>query len=177
MKKNLVLFSLASALIILFAQAAPAADPVEAEQSGTISPKRQASKQGSFLYKKGKAAKESGLVTPQGSLANQEGMNAKYLWNFGLVNEGDVVAHDFVFKNESGKRLKITGVNTTCGCTGSKIDKAELAPGESAALSVKFNSKGYKNGAVTQRVYVNTDDPDKPVVQYTIKAEITNSKK
>lgn len=177
MKKNLAFFPLASALIVFFAQAALAADPIEPEESRELSPKRKTIKQGSFLYNKGKASKQDGLITPPGSLASQERRNAKYLWNFGLLDEGNVAMHNFIFKNESGKPLKITGVNTTCGCTGSKIDKAELAPGEATVLSVQFNSKGYKNGPVTQRVYVNTDDPDKPVVQYTIKAEITNSKK
>ena len=92
-------------------------------------------------------------------------------WDFGQIKAGDVVKHSFVLKNNSAKVLKINGINTSCGCTGSKTDKNQLAPGESANIEVQFNSKNY-NGPIQQFVYVNTDNVDNPIIRYIIKAEV-----
>jgi len=92
-------------------------------------------------------------------------------WDFGRVKQGAVVKHDFTFKNETPGILKITGVNTSCGCTASQAEKKSLAPGESTVISVAFDSKGY-SGAVKQFVYVNTDNAAMPVVRFIVKAEV-----
>jgi len=93
-------------------------------------------------------------------------------WDFGQIKQGMVVTHTFTLKNESSKPLNIVSVNTSCGCTVSEVKKKVLVPQESTALDVKFNSKGY-SGAVQQFVYVNTDDLDKPIVRFIIKANVT----
>ncbi|TAM41645.1 DUF1573 domain-containing protein [bacterium] len=92
-------------------------------------------------------------------------------WDFGRVKEGVVVKHDFTFKNETPGVLKITGINTSCGCTASQAEKRSLAPGESTMINVAFNSKGY-SGAVKQFVYVNTDNVGLPVIRFIVKAEV-----
>ncbi len=103
--------------------------------------------------------------------ANQQTLDEKYLWDFGRVKEGSALKHDFILQNDSPKVLNIKGVNTSCGCTGSQVDKYELNPGESARVKVHFKTKGY-SGAVQQFVYVNTDNPDNPILRFTIKAEV-----
>lgn len=95
----------------------------------------------------------------------------KYTWDFGKVKEGKVYKHDFLLENDTGKPLNIKSVNTSCGCTVSQIKKKSLKPQESTTLEVSFNSKGY-SGAVKQFIYVNTDDVDKPVIRFIIKAEV-----
>ncbi len=92
-------------------------------------------------------------------------------WDFGKIKQGEVVTHTFSLKNESNKTLNITAVNTSCGCTASEARKKVLLAQESTELEVKFNSKGY-SGPVQQFVYVNTDDIDKPVIRFIIKAEV-----
>jgi len=92
-------------------------------------------------------------------------------WDFGRVKAGAVVKHDFTFKNETSGILKITGINTSCGCTASQAEKKSLAPGESTVINVAFNSKGY-SGAVKQFVYVNTDNDRLPVIRFIVKAEV-----
>lgn len=94
-----------------------------------------------------------------------------FSWDFGQVEQGKVLQHTFILKNESGKVLNIKGTNTSCGCTVSKLDKKILAPGESTTIDVRFNSKGY-SGPVQQFIYVNTDSLDNPVIKYTIKANV-----
>lgn len=92
-------------------------------------------------------------------------------WDFGKVKQGEVLKHDFLFKNKTLGILKITGVNTSCGCTASQSDKKTLKPGESTAIKVSFNSRGY-SGAVQQYVYVNTDNVDSAIIKFVIKAEV-----
>jgi len=93
------------------------------------------------------------------------------VWDFGQVKQGEVVTHDFILKNDTGKILNIKGVNTSCGCTVSTIEKKVLLPGESAKVSAKFNSKSY-NGPVQQFVYVNTDKVDNSIIRFIIKADV-----
>lgn len=94
-----------------------------------------------------------------------------YIWDFGKVKAGKVMKHTFTLRNETGKRQKITQINTSCGCTASKLEKKELAPGEDTKIEVAFNSKGY-SGKIQQFIYVHTDNLDKPVIRYIIKAEV-----
>jgi hypothetical protein len=91
------------------------------------------------------------------------------VWDFGKIAHDTVVKHEFTVTNASKRTLAIKGVATSCGCTASEAAKKELAPGESTPLTVSFNSKGYSN-EVSQFVYVNTDDPENPVIKFTIKA-------
>jgi hypothetical protein len=93
------------------------------------------------------------------------------IWDFGKVKQGEIVQHDFVFKNESPKTLNIKEVNTSCGCTVSKVMKKTLLPGEDTVIEVKFNSKGYWS-FVQQFVYVHTDNLDKPLIRYIIKGDV-----
>ena len=100
-----------------------------------------------------------------------EEKNDPNTWDFSRVEEGKSVKHTFTLKNDTDKTLAIKGVDTSCGCTASKINKRTLKPKESLEIEVSFNSKGY-SGEVKQFVYVNTDDIDNPVIRLIIKAEV-----
>lgn len=104
----------------------------------------------------------------QNTMAQPE-VSDPYSWDFGQVREGEVLKHNFVLKNESKKILNIKDVNTSCGCTVSKVEKKTLLPDESTLIEVKFNTKGY-SGFTQQFVYVHTDNLDNPVIRYIIKA-------
>lgn len=94
-----------------------------------------------------------------------------YSWDFGRVEEGAVLKHNFVLKNESANTLNIKDVNTSCGCTVSKVEKKALMPGESTLIKVQFDTKGYA-GKTQQYTYVNTDSLDNPIVRFIIKADV-----
>lgn len=98
-----------------------------------------------------------------------------YSWDFGKRQEGEVLKHTFVFKNESKATLTIKDINTSCGCTISKAKKKILLPRESTTIEVQFNTKGYL-GPTQQYIYVHTDSLDNPVLRFIIKAEIIKSK-
>jgi hypothetical protein len=94
-----------------------------------------------------------------------------YTWDFGAVEEGEVLTHAFILQNESAKTLTIKDVTTSCGCTASEVKKKILASRETTSIGVKFNSQGY-SGPVKQFVYINTDDLDNPLIRYIIKADV-----
>jgi hypothetical protein len=97
--------------------------------------------------------------------------NDKYAWDFGRVKKDQVVKHSFMLGNGSQKTITIKNINTSCGCTASKIDKTVLAPGETTKLEVQLKTKGYK-GEVRQYVYVHTDNLDNPILRFIIKAYV-----
>lgn len=92
-------------------------------------------------------------------------------WDFGKRQEGEILKHSFVLKNNSGETLNIKDINTSCGCTASQVQKKILSPGETTLIEVTFNTKGY-SGPVQQFIYVNTDSPKEPILRFIIKAEI-----
>lgn len=98
-----------------------------------------------------------------------------YLWDFGQVKEGEILKHNFILKNESQDVLNIKDVNTSCGCTVSKVEKKVLLPGESTLIEVEFDTKGY-SGLTQQYIYVHTDNLDNPVLRFIIKAEAIKQK-
>jgi len=112
------------------------------------------------------AAENSGNLT---QISPQE--KAAATWDFGRAKEGEVLKHKFTLKNQSANVLNIKSVQTSCGCTVSKAQKQLLQPGESTALEVQFNTKGFI-GKTTKHIYVNTDSLDNPIITYIIKAEV-----
>jgi hypothetical protein len=96
-------------------------------------------------------------------------------WDFGLVEAGKVMEHDFTIKNDRSVPLQIKDVSSSCGCTVSEVRRNVLQPGESTWLNVKFNSKGY-HGPIRQFVYVDTDDAQNPVMRFIVKADVFGAK-
>ena len=94
-----------------------------------------------------------------------------YTWDFGQVEEGEVLRHSFELKNESKNVMNIKDTDTSCGCTASQAKKRRLMPGESTTIEVQFNSKGY-SGYTSQFIYVHTDSLDNPIIRYIIKADV-----
>lgn len=107
-------------------------------------------------------------ANPEIPLSNEGALVA---WSFGQIKEGTVAKHTFVFKNDTQKTVTIKDVHTSCGCTASEVKNKVLAPGGQTDIDVSFNSKNY-SGAVEQFIFVNTDNVDKPVVKYIIRAQV-----
>lgn len=126
-----------------------------------------------FLFSGCMAKKQNALLS-QEAVVEQSAPVDSQVWDFGKVNEGQVLKHDFIFKNETGKTLTINRVDTSCGCTASEVKKKVLKPQEDTVINVQFNSTNY-SGPVQQYVYINTDDPANPITKFTIKADVQNT--
>ena len=59
-------------------------------------------------------------------------------FDFGTINEGDVVEHVFKFTNTSDKPLTISNARGSCGCTVPEWPREPIAPGEDGEIKVKF---------------------------------------
>ncbi len=77
-------------------------------------------------------------------------------FDFGMVNEGDMVKHLFKFKNTGSEPLVISNAKGSCGCTVPTWPKEPVAPGATSEISVEFNSKG-KPGNQSKRVTVTAN--------------------
>jgi len=80
------------------------------------------------------------------------------VFNFGTINAGQKVTHDFILKNAGQDPLVIRKISTTCGCTASEPDKYEIPGGGQTTIKCTFDSRG-KNGKQFQTVTMITNDP------------------
>ncbi len=99
-------------------------------------------------------------------------------YDFGTINEGDVVEHTFNFTNTGKTPLIISKATATCGCTVPEWPEQPIAVGETGVIKVKFDSKNKKN---LQTKYVSISANTKPevtkikIIGNVIPAEDTNS--
>jgi hypothetical protein len=63
-------------------------------------------------------------------------------FDFGDIKPGEVVEHTFTFTNNGTLPLIIQSVKTTCGCTATEYPKSPVMPGETAAITARFDSAG-----------------------------------
>ncbi|MCW5923851.1 MAG: DUF1573 domain-containing protein [Saprospiraceae bacterium] len=80
--------------------------------------------------------------------------NEKY--NFGVIDEGEIVKYTYKFKNTGSEPLIISNAKGSCGCTVPTWPKEPVPPGGSGELKVEFNSKG-KPGPQSKRVTVTAN--------------------
>ncbi|WP_299672480.1 DUF1573 domain-containing protein [uncultured Polaribacter sp.] len=66
-------------------------------------------------------------------------------YDFGTVNEGDIVKTVFKVTNSGKTDLVITNATGSCGCTVPVWPKAPIKPGETGDVEVKFNTSGKPN--------------------------------
>lgn len=80
------------------------------------------------------------------------------VYNFGVLSEGEEFVHSFEFVNEGKSPLVLSFVEGSCGCTVMRDwPKEPIAPGNSGAINVEYNSKGKKGKQnIAVRVVANT---------------------
>ncbi len=62
------------------------------------------------------------------------------VYDFGTINEGDIIEFSFRFKNTGNKPLEVSDAKASCGCTVPEKPTAPINPGEMGFIKVKFNS-------------------------------------
>jgi hypothetical protein len=85
-------------------------------------------------------------------------------YDFGNLNEGDIVEHDFEFTNTGSVPLEVIDVQVQCGCTVASRPEGLIGVGRSDKITVRFNSTG-KPGINKKYVTVtaNTAEPSEPI--------------
>jgi hypothetical protein len=91
--------------------------------------------------------------------------------DFGKVKQGDVVSHEFAFKNEGGAPLIVDKVETTCGCTAALVSEKKIAPGAEGRIKTTFDTRGY-SGRLSRFIYVVSNDAENPRRELSLIADI-----
>ncbi len=87
--------------------------------------------------------------------------------DYGVIEQGEKVAHVFTFSNTGSEPLVLSNVKPSCGCTTPSWTKEPIAPGETGEIHVEFDSKG-KSGKQTKTVTVTANtEPAKTVLTIT----------
>jgi hypothetical protein len=103
-----------------------------------------------------------GLGTTFGGLAWE-----RPLQEFHAIPEDGFVETTFTFKNTGSSPVRIRKVQSSCGCTTTKLDKRDFAPGETGELKAKFTFRG-RRGAQRKTIQVITDDGTETVLDFRV---------
>ena len=88
----------------------------------------------------------------------QDAMSFEALeYNYGTIKQGQVVNHDFKFKNAGKEPILITNAQGSCGCTVPEYPKEAIKPGGTGVIKVTFNSSG-KSGMQDKTVTLTYND-------------------
>lgn len=93
------------------------------------------------------AAQESGAGSGDAILSLVESS-----FDFGDIKQGEKAEHNFVFTNTGNQPLLLTNVLVQCGCTATQWPKNAIEPGETAMVSIVFDSSdklGFQKKVVT----------------------------
>lgn len=90
------------------------------------------------------------------------------VFDFGTVQKGTSLRHDFIIHNRGNAPLDISEVRPACGCTTAGEWTRTLAPGASGSIPVKFDSAQF-SGPITKTVTVISNDPATPETVLEIK--------
>jgi len=111
--------------------------------------------------------------------------------DLGAMTLRDIKSSTFDIRNDGKADLELTRVNTSCDCTyayvtiaGQKSERfimhntlpwvGKVAPNQSATLEVVYQPSIMPvRGPVERTVTVATNDPNKPVLTFTVKATVS----
>jgi hypothetical protein len=87
---------------------------------------------------------------------------AKFKWDekthdFGKINQGTPVKHEFIFTNTGGSPLIISNVKGSCGCTVTKYSKEPVPPGKTGTVTATFNAAAMGSFHKSVRVTANVE--------------------
>ena len=106
---------------------------------------------------------KTAAATPVAKASTAEILFTNDIFNFGEIKKGDVVTHNFTFKNTGKEPLIIKDALATCGCTVPEIPKEPILPGAEGVLKVVFNSAGKPAGPLRKQVTVSSNAVNSPV--------------
>jgi len=92
-------------------------------------------------------------------------------YDFGNINEGQIVEHVFNFTNNGQSPLVISNITASCGCTSPDWTKTPVQPGEDGFVKVVFNSTA-KSGAQAPTVTIQANT-NPTVTRLRLKGSVT----
>lgn len=84
-------------------------------------------------------------------------------FNFGTIQQGESITHEFKFTNTGSEPLIISRADGSCGCTVPQYPKEPIMKGQSGVIKVTFNSAG-KMGVQDRTVTIVSNATESPLV-------------
>jgi hypothetical protein len=97
---------------------------------------------------------------PTGAAAAAAGPRIQFaapVFDFGKVDMGALIKHDFVFTNTGDATLEIKDVRTTCGCTTTTNWGHRIEPDKTGAIPIRFDTANY-GGQVSKSLTIICND-------------------
>lgn len=91
-------------------------------------------------------------------------------YDFGTINSGQEVVHEFKFKNTGNADLIISQAKGSCGCTSPEFPQNPVKPGEEGTIKVTFRSAGMAGQVVKDITLLANTTPTTKVL--TISGEV-----
>lgn len=88
-----------------------------------------------------------------------------------LTEDDAPVIYQFPFRNSGKGMLKIRSLRTTCTCVSASCDRMEVAPGEKAVISVRYDPKGHP-GKFERKIFVYSQDGSDPSAVLALAVEV-----
>lgn len=87
-------------------------------------------------------------------------------YDFGQVNDGEIVEVDYTFKNIGESNLIIYDASASCGCTVPEYPKdREIKPGESGVIKARFDSSGQTGKQVKSITLTTNTENSKKIIR------------
>ena len=86
-----------------------------------------------------------------------------------VIYDGDGICY-FEFKNTGNAPLIISDATGSCGCTVPSYPKEPIAPGQSATITVKYNTK--KPGAINRTVTITSNAVNESIAVLRVKGNV-----
>lgn len=84
-------------------------------------------------------------------------------FDFGPVDEGIEISHNFAIENRGDAPLKIIKAESSCGCTVPTVKDKTIAPGGIGEVRVTVDT-AMKQGLIRKEVKITSNDPLQPVI-------------
>jgi Protein of unknown function (DUF1573) len=89
--------------------------------------------------------------------------------------KGQPVKATIAIRNSGDSLLKIDQIETPCGCTSTKLDRGQLAPGESGTLEVAIDTTRLA-GTYDKTLVIHSNDPTAPTQNLRIRFDLAEGK-
>ncbi len=83
--------------------------------------------------------------------------------DLGLIDTDSIHSGSIMLRNAGTAPLSLTSVTTDCSCTAAGYPKAPIAPGDSVAITVKFDGRDYPPGDFVKMVRIRSNATNKLV--------------
>ena len=94
----------------------------------------------------------------------------KEVHDYGTLVQGEPAVYEFKFTNTGDKPLIISNCKGSCGCTVPQCEKAPIAPGQTSAVKVKYDTK--RTGPINKSVTITSNAVNDPTKTVRIKGTV-----